>query len=294
MEIYLTKSGTPKTLSQATEAEFRQAWQICAKIAKRTAQNFFYAFLFLPRENRNGIYALYAFCRAGDDAADDDHRDPVVKIDDLKRKLIICYDGYYDDDITLALASTVKRFHLPRQHFDDLFLGLESDINGINIATYEDLKIYCFRVAVTVGLLCLHIFECDDAISRRYAEKIGLGMQITNVLRDIEEDYQRDRVYLPSDDMTKFGLNRFDLIDSINSDRLQKLVIWEGERAKALFSEAASLYKGGLPSKLKVAGVMAAYYLEILNIIIENGRSGERATLTRKQKLLIAYKAMSA
>ncbi len=283
-----------KRFADATDQELIHSWQVCAKITKRAAQNFFYAFLFLPRENRNGIYALYAFCRASDDAADDGHKNPISLIEELKEKLRNCYDGYYTDSITLALAATIKRFKLPRKHFEDLFLGLEADINGINIANFGDLKLYCYRVAVTVGLLCLHIFEYDDSTSRLYAEKIGYGMQLTNVLRDIGEDYRRQRIYLPHEDMEKFGLNRANFFDSVNSGKLQRLVEWEGKRANTYFKEADSLYGNGLPSKLKVAGIMAAFYREILKMVVKNDRSSGRPTLTRRQKLSIAYKAMLA
>jgi phytoene synthase len=286
--------NTPNLLSEATDVELRQAWQNCAKIARRVAHNFFYAFLFLPRENRNGIYALYAFCRAGDDAADDGYQNPTAMINALKQKLTICYDGYYVDDVTLALSATIKRFQLPREHFDDLFLGLEEDISGTQIASFADLKLYCYRVAVTVGLLCLYIFECDDATSRRYAEYIGFGMQLTNILRDIEEDYEHNRIYLPPEDIDQFGLNQDNLLEACNSNKLHALIKWEGERARELFKAANMLYADKLPPKLRVAGIMAAFYHEILNLVIKGDRKNGQVTLTRRQKLSIAYKAISA
>ena len=286
-------NSTAKPLASATESEMRQAYQICAKIAKHAARNFFYAFLFLPRINRHGIYALYAFCRAGDDAADNGYHNPSAMIDGLKEKLNLCYQGLYVDDVTLALTDTIRRFSLPRKHFDDLFLGLETDINGWKIKSAEDLNLYCYRVAVTVGLLCLSIFEYDNPTSRSYAENLGRGMQLTNILRDLKEDYEQHRIYLAPEFLKKYGLNRHNMFDDNNSEQLRSLVKWQCVAANDYFNNADSIYKDGLPSKLKVAGIMAAFYREILNLVVSGEIVGSRIELTPRQKLSIAYQSIS-
>ncbi len=286
-----------RPLSDATEDELKQAWDSCARIAHENAGNFYYAFIFLPQQKRQGIEALYAFCRAGDDLADDDielnEKDGgTEQIDifaDLKRKLDLCYDGFYSDDRTLALCNAIERFKLKKDHFTDLLKGLESDLHVNRYKSFEELELYCYRVASTVGLLCLNVFECDSDESRRFAEYLGIGMQITNILRDLREDLDRDRIYLPQDDLTEFGFDDDDLFNEEKTSKLKDLVRFEAKRAQQFFDKADNELDDNNRSPLVVARIMKAIYQRILERILELNSFTKRVELSRWDKLKIAH-----
>ncbi len=277
-----------RSLDDASRSDLGRAWRRCSRMAKQQAGNFYYAFIFLPTEQRRGIEALYAFCRAGDDAVDDEQDDSTSLLQRLRHKLDICYRGCYIDDLTLTLAHAVREFNFDRQHFDDLLLGIESDLTVKRYTTFEDLRLYCYRVASTIGLLCLQIFGCDNPQSRLYAENLGLGMQLTNILRDIREDFERDRIYIPLEDLESSGILDEELFSPSNAHRLKELVRWEAERAESFFSEADSYLEPGMRRKLFAAAIMGAIYRRILSEIINLDQFDHRAELSGAAKLSIA------
>ena len=286
---------TLRSVSEATEEELKRAWDSCARIAHENAGNFYYAFIFLPQQKRQGIEALYAFCRAGDDIADD----LVIQMDsdDVKRdifanlrtKLDQCYDGKFSDDKTLALCKAIERFKLKKEHFLDLLTGLESDLYVNRYETFAELELYCYRVASTVGLLCLNIFECDTDESRKYAEYLGIGMQITNILRDLKEDLDRDRIYLPQEDLSEFGFDDNNLFDKKRNGDLKKLVMFESERAQQFFTKADDQLNSENRSPLVVARIMKAIYQKILEHVLELKDFTQRVELSRWDKLKTAH-----
>ncbi len=283
-------------LENASQKEMKQAWKSCAQIAKLSAGNFYYAFMFLPEHKRQGIEALYAFCRAGDDLADDiidgDSKDDAnlreLLFVRLRDKLDLCYQGKYSNDQMLALCDAIDKFRFDRIHFDELLTGLESDLIIKRYTTFDELRLYCYRVASTVGLLCLKIFECDTVASRSYAEYLGIGMQITNILRDIHEDLDRDRIYIPQEDLKRFDLTDENLFDSENADKLKELVHFEAERALDYFAKADAELTPEMHSPLIVARIMQAIYLTILDRIMLLDKFDERVELSKWDKLKIA------
>ena len=228
------------------------AYDYCEELTRREAGNFYHSFKYLPDYERRAIMAYYAFCRRADDIADGDYEDifpggsseekesvdyreqieslspgrPVVerstyndKMSQLfyyRKKLSSAYDDVTSTDpIFMAMKDTVENFSLPRQFLDDMISGMEDDFHRNRYQTFEDLYSYCYRVASTVGLVCIEIYGYDDHRAREYAESWGVFMQLTNILRDVAEDAERDRIYLPLDDLAKYGISEDDVKSGI-------------------------------------------------------------------------------
>ena len=275
-------------LDRADTAALNAAQRKCAQIVRKAAGNIYYAFIFLPKAQRRGIEALYAFCRAGDDAADDLSPDPSSRLELLRRRLDLCYDARYTDPQTLALANAIRQFRLEREHFDDLLLGIESDLSITRYPSFKELRLYCYRVASTVGLLCLKIFGADSDAAREYAVQLGIGMQLTNILRDIREDWERGRIYLPLEDLARFGVKGDDLFSHDQHDRLVQLVQWEVRRAEEHFEAAQNVMPASLKSKLVAARIMGGIYRAILERIKRLESYEQRVELSRMEKINIA------
>jgi len=281
-----------KQLGDATKSELNRAFAECAAIVRKSAGNFYYAFIILPPEKRRGIEALYAFCRVGDDLADDAGSDDSDRFAWLRRRLDICFDGRYCDETTLALSHSIQWFDFERQPFEDLIAGLESDLTVRSYSTFEELRLYRYRVAATVGLICLKIFGCDNPRTRRYAELHGIGMQLINILRDIKEDLERGRVYLPEEDMRLFDLDMRTLFADQNSQRLDGLIRFEAARAVKFLDDARALLQPEDVSPLIVARIMGALYRRILEKILAEERHDRRIELPTWEKLTVARKAL--
>ena len=258
------RSNEVRSLGDASREDLLRAWRYSSKLAKQRAGNFYYAFIFMPVNQRRGIEALYAFCRAGDDAVDEEHGDRAGLVNRLRRRLDICYRNCWVDDLTLSLTHAINSFGFERRHFDDLLLGIESDLTVKRYPTFNDLRLYCYRVASTVGLHCLKIFGCDNSRSRSYAENLGLGMQLTNILRDVREDFNRGRIYLPQEDLQRFGITDQELFSHSNAHLLKELIHWE-----------------------------AAIYRRILTKITELDQFEHRVELSGSDKLSIARRVFS-
>jgi len=284
----MTNSSSP--LASASPALLAKAHRHTARIARKAAGNFYYAFILLPKVQRQGIQALYAFCRAGDDAVDEPNALEARKdlLAHLRRRLDLCYNGYYDDLMTLALADAVQKFRFDRRHFDDLLLGVESDLTSAHFNTLDELWEYCYRVASTVGLLCLPIFNADSEQARAYAVELGLGMQLTNILRDLREDIERGRSYLPSEELAEFGLTADRLFEFENRDKRAQLVIKMAGFARDRFNKAASLLPVEYREALIAARAMGKIYESILDRIEAEPTVVNRIELSHTQKLTIA------
>jgi len=287
-----SETGEIRRLEQASDSELKQAWQTCARLTRRHAGNFYYAFIFMPVERRRAIQALYAFCRAGDDAVDEETRDPAASLARLRERLDLCYDDCYIDDLTLALAHAIRNFELERRHFEELLLGVEMDLNVKRYQSFDELRLYCYRVASTVGLLCLRIFGCDTEDSRKYAETLGIGMQLTNILRDIREDLERGRIYIPLEDLRRFDIDEQALFLPGSNHHLQELVKCMAARAEAFLDEADGCLKNEMKRCLYPAMIMAAIYREILHKICTFNDLGLRVELTRTNKIKIAQQIL--
>jgi 15-cis-phytoene synthase len=258
--------------------------------------NFYYAFVFLPREKRVAIEAVYAFARRGDDVADSGlpPAEAATALACYRRALDTCYaqDASQLDSPELhALAEAIKRFNIPRQPFDDLILGLEMDLTGARYETFEELSLYCYRVASTIGLICIEIFEYQNPLTREYAVNLGKALQMVNILRDIEADAQRGRVYLPQEDLDRFGARPAQLLAGTYDDSFIELMQFECDRALDFFKQARAILPPEDRKSMKAAEIMASIYWGILKRIQKRNYNvfGKRVRVPRPIKLWTAF-----
>ena len=257
--------------------------------------NFYYAFVFLPKEKRVAIEAVYAFARRGDDVADSGlaSADAAVALARYRQALDACYaqDSSQLDSAELrALANAIERFKIPRQPFEDLILGLEMDLTGARYETFEELSLYCYRVASTIGLICIEIFEYQNPRTRDYAVNLGKALQMVNILRDIQADAQRGRVYLPQEDLDCFGVRPAQLLAGTYNDSFIELMQFECDRALEFFKQSRLLLPPEDRRSMKAAEIMASIYWGILKRIQKRCYNvfGKRVRVPRPMKLWTA------
>jgi 15-cis-phytoene synthase len=203
--------------------------------------SFYYAFLALSRAQREAIVAVWDFCRAVDDTVDEDrHGDPdrvQANLQGWREELARCYGGDPQTPQGRALVPWIQTYQLPRQPFADLIDGLAMDLVHARYETFADLYEYCWRVASTVGFVCLAIFGVRDE-GREYALQLGVALQLTNILRDVKTDYQNGRVYLPLEDLRRAGCLETDLGTSGITAPVRDLLRGQAERARAFYARA--------------------------------------------------------
>jgi 15-cis-phytoene synthase len=246
----------------------QQAYDFCQDVTRRSSSNFFSAFRLLGPVQRQALFAVYAFCRFVDDVADDAaSREPQALLDLWRGELDAVYAGRPTRKVGVALVDAVARFGLERRHFEDILRGVEMDLTPRRFATFEQLERYCYLVASAVGLLSIEIFGYSSPAARSYAVDLGLAFQMTNILRDVEEDARRGRVYLPLEDLEQFGVTEDELLAGRYSPRLGALLAFECGRARAFYLRA----HGTLPPEdrrsLAVAEAMCAIYERLLHRI---------------------------
>ena len=257
--------------------------------------NFYYAFVFLPPEKRLAIEAVYAFARRGDDVADSGlaPADAAAALARYRQALDACYAldlGQLDSAELRALANAIERFKIPRQPFEDLILGLEMDLTGARYETFEELSLYCYRVASTIGLICIEIFEYQNPRTRDYAVNLGKALQMVNILRDIQADAQRGRVYLPQEDLDRFGVRPAELLAGTYNDPFIELMQFECDRAMDFFKQARQMLPPEDRRAMKAAEIMASIYWGILKRIQKRCYNvfGKRVRVPRPMKLWTA------
>ncbi len=249
-------------------AQLDIAYSVCRGITRTSAKNFYYAFHVLPKRKRQALCAVYAFMRRCDDIADD----PGLSVAERRNKLDIWLDALHraqqgqptDDPILLALTDAQCRYTIPAGLLDDLATGTAMDVVDaettyqteedeplfalravpglvLQYRTFEDLRLYCYRVASVVGLVCIHIFGYRDPAAEPLAEQCGLAFQLTNIIRDVKEDAAMGRVYLPEEDLIQFGLTATDLLATPDPTRLRSLLELEANRAREGYAAGEQL-----------------------------------------------------
>jgi len=262
------------------------------KLTKGSHSNFYYAFLFLPKEKRDAIYAVYAFCRHLDDIVDENPR-PEEAEEQLKRwreELDRCFRGEAAHPITMKLSEVLRRFAIPKGYFELVVDGVEMDLRKVRYETFEELYEYCYRVASAVGLICIEIFGYTSPTTKVYAENLGIAFQLTNIMRDLAVDATRGRIYLPQGELRRFGYSEEDLLKGRYNASFVELMRFQGSRAKEYFRRAeASLAKKDRHSML-AAEIMRGIYSTLLQEIEGTAYNvfQQRITLPRSRRFLIA------
>jgi phytoene synthase len=230
-------------------SEVELAYEYCRRTARHHAKSFYFSAQFLPREKRRAIYAVYALCRHIDDEVDEacvhDERAARAAIERWSAELEKVYRGRsVRSPVLIAWADMLARYPVPRELPLELMRGVLMDTYRKSYETWDELHLYCYRVASVVGLMSSEVFGYTGTETLRYAEALGLAMQLTNILRDVGEDFRMGRVYLPREELRRFGVSESDLAAGRVTDEFRSLMAFESERARGLYAEA----ERGIPS----------------------------------------------
>jgi phytoene synthase len=274
------------------------SYAACEAIARRAASSFFPAFRVLPTPQRRGMWALYAFLRIADDISDDPApaEDKRSRLEDWRTGLEQALAGTYQHAIFAALADTIQRYRIPPVYFFEALDGVAMDLSPRTYSTFAELRQYCYRVASVVGLSCIHIwgFRGDRAVE--HAVSAGIAFQLTNILRDLGEDAARGRVYLPQQDLDRFGYAPQRLTRGERDESFRELMRFEIARARQFYEESWPLVPLLAPAGRAVFLLMARTYRAILDVIerCDYDVFTQRVKVGRWTKLALALTALPA
>ena len=286
--------------------QLTMAYSVCKGITRVAAKNFYYAFMVLPRRKREALCAVYAFMRRCDDITDE----ASLSLPERRQKLDAWLDALHraqqgqptDDAILLALTDAQRRYSIPAGLLDELAHGTAMDLeeggtpsgagNLIQYRTFEDLQLYCYRVASVVGLVCIHVFGYRDPAAEPLAERCGLAFQLTNIIRDVKEDAALGRIYLPEEDLAKFNLATADLLNSPDAARVRPLLAFEADRAREFYTSGEELIPYISEDSQPALWVLVTIYRRLLERIAEKQYDvfTAKVTLSRWEKLKILAK----
>ncbi len=274
-----------------------EAQAYCTAYTKKSGSNFYYSFLFLPKAKRDAMYTVYAFCKAVDSAVDEPAAgsNPKDELTRWREELDAVYSGIPATPIMVSLAHHVKTLGIPKAYFEELIKGVEMDLFNNRYITFDELSLYCYRVASVVGLICLHIFGVTSARAQDYAVALGMAFQLTNILRDVGTDAAERRIYLPLDDLQKWNYPEKALLNRSYSAEFQALMEYEASRAHHYYKRADAALKELPPHErraLTVAEIMRGIYSRILDRVERSNYQvfGPRISLTTTQRVVIALR----
>ena len=288
-----------------TDWVLQDSYHFCRVLARREARNFYYAFLLLPRSRHLSMCALYAFMRHTDDLADEPGtpEEKTRALEAWRRALDTALSGDRSFAIATwpglpALADTVARYSIPAKLLHEVIEGVSMDIQPRGFSTFDELADYCYHVASVVGLSCLHIwgYRSGGGKAERLAEHCGIALQLTNILRDVRDDARNGRIYLPREDLARFGVEPEDLAaDGRPSDRVRELLAFEGRRAYDYYEEARPLVPLVDPVGRPVLRTIVGIYRALLDEIARRDYNvlDDRISLPSWRKLAIALRAMA-
>jgi len=269
--------------------------QYCQDKASASGSSFYASFRFLPELKRRAIIALYAFCREVDDVVDECKDETVARqtLNWWRLEVSKLYQGEASHPVTLALQNLLGEFNLAEEYLQEIIDGMEMDLNIHSYASFKDLSLYCYRAASVVGLLSAEIFGFKNRDTLKYAHDLGMAFQLTNILRDVREDAERGRVYLPHDELEQFGVTRQNLTQPITSDAVKALFQLQADRAREYYQKAFNELPEEDRYSQHIGLIMAEIYLSILKEI-ENDEFKvleHRIKLTPTRKLWLAWRA---
>jgi len=288
-----------------TASQLAIAYSVCRGITRASAKNFYYAFLVLPKSKRRALCAVYAFMRRCDDISDD----PGLDFEERRQKLAGWLDALHraqaghptDDPILLALTDAQHRFKIPPELLDQLAQGTAMDIVQedrraqevlVQYKTFEDLRVYCYRVASVVGLVCIRVFGYQDPEAEKLAEELGLAFQLTNIIRDVKEDLSMGRVYLPEEDLARFEMQSAQLQNSFDPAKLRQVLAIEADRARQLYLASDALLPLIDEDSQPALWVLSTIYRRLLEKItrLQYDVFSQKISLTTREKLTILGK----
>ena len=285
--------------------QLRAAYGVCRHIARSSAKNFYYGFLVLPARKRNALCAVYAFMRRADDISDD----PSIPADQRREKLAAWIEGLRrvvdgertDDPVFMALADAQKTFNIPLDLLEKLVQGTAMDLptqpacgdeTRLHYETFDELYDYCYHVASVVGLVCIRIFGYRDPRAEKLAEQTGVAFQLTNIIRDVKEDRQLGRVYLPYEDLRRFSVDPKALTNGNAAATFRPVLEFEAQRARELYHAADELLPLIDDDSQPALWTLVQIYHRLLDRIAERGYDvfTEKIRLSTAEKLGILAK----
>lgn len=269
------------------------------EMSKTVQSNFFYSFLFLPKSKRDAIIDIYGFCRAIDDIVDDiveqtdgghTHAEAQIELNRWREELDNLYAGNPTMPISGKLQGVLERFPMPKEYFQEMINGCEMDLLRNRYETFDELYQYCYRVAAITGLMCIEIFTYRSPGAKDYAVNLGIALQLTNILRDLKEDAARGRVYLPLEDLRRFGYSEDDLAAGKTNDNFRRLMKFECERARSYYQRAAECLSEEDRPTMTAAVTMGKIYYRLLEQIehFDYDVFNNHIRLHRPERFLIA------
>ena len=271
--------------------DLETAYQECQQITRREARNFYYAFVLLPPARRRAIYVAYAFCRYCDDAVDSEAstEEKLARLGELRQLLEQCYQGQASGPVFTGLSQVVREYSIPREYFGEVLSGMEADLVKSRYQNFDELRQYCYQVASAVGLICIHIFGFKDARAEAHAIDLGLAMQLTNIARDVKEDLAFGRIYLPQDELARFGCTEEDLLSGEVNDPFRELMRFHTQRAREYFHSGFQLLPYLNPRSRACVGVLGRIYSGLLDRIETANYDvfNRRVSLSTSEKLAV-------
>lgn len=281
--------GVPASTVPPAPLDLPGCERYCRDLTRREAKNFYWGFIALPRPKRIAVYALYGFAREIDDAVDLDGNVGDDPLRPHRQRLERCLAGQPDDPVMRVLAHAIERYGIPREELEGLLAGVAMDLSVTRYPTWDDFQQYCRGVASTVGRMCVRVFGYDDPLALEYAVDLGIAMQLANTLRDVSEDLTRGRIYLPQEDLRRFGVSEAMLAAGEGGPNWEALMDFEIERGRRLFG--SGLRVTGLIPRRAAACVltMAGIYQAILEQLARDPSLPlhHRASLSSRAKLSV-------
>jgi len=270
------------------------------RLTRKSGTSFYYAFRLLPLAKRRAIYALYAFCRTVDDCVDEPDGERAAGLDRWLAELGCAYAGRPETELGRELAEAVARFPIPRGAFEDIVAGCRMDLTTRRYPSFAELRVYCERVASAVGLASIEIFGYREPRTREYAVELGLALQLTNILRDVASDAARDRLYLPLEDLARFGVDEPALLALARDPAaprpagLEPLLSFQAERTRSHYAAAARLLPPADRRAMLPAEMMGAIYRATLETWARRGHpiGGARTRLGKQRRLWLALRTI--
>ncbi|MEO9136926.1 MAG: presqualene diphosphate synthase HpnD [Casimicrobiaceae bacterium] len=267
----------------------------CADKVARSGSSFYYSFRLLTPERRAAINALYAFCREVDDVVDEVSDPDVARVTLAwwRTEIGAVYTGKPQHPVALALQSAVSRYGLQQAHLQTVIDGMQMDLEKVRYVDFTELETYCDSVAGAVGLMSAEIFGYEEPATRNYARELGIAFQLTNIIRDVGEDARRGRIYLPQNEIARFGVAPSDVLRAKMSPGFVELMRFEVDRARGWYDEALSKLPTRDRHSQRAGLAMAAIYRTLLDEIARDGYRvlDRRIALTPVRKLWIATRA---
>jgi phytoene synthase len=280
------------------EAAITAGFKSARAITRKEAKSFYFASRFLPKDKRYATYAIYAICKASDASVDSNEGIARNKnLEKIEKDIACVYNGTeVSNPLLLAFRKTVEKCKVPKQYFDELIKGMRMDLNKTRYENFDELYGYCYKVAAVIGLIMLKVFGCEDLKAEKAAVDLGIALQLTNILRDIKEDYLRGRIYLPRDEMASFGVSEEDVSCARLTPQFVSLMKFQIKRSRDYYAKSKSGIRliPGLRSRL-VACMIREVYSGILGAIEKANFDvfSRRAYVGSREKIAIGLKTLA-